>query len=201
MRDFKLAIYIITLFLSLSTPLAASGNVDIIFKDLEASCKAPKRGPPGPQGPQGPAGVLTSQFASSYSNGSFVTLGSEDASPLFFTSERTPPVGIIHPVDGNPAHFQIVNNGVYFIAWTFSVLKYDGDIVTVHLYNALTKRPLTPTPFSTKTIPPSLDGFNEIISGQTILPLSAGTVIQLQIQTVNGSIQILDPSIIIMQIY
>ncbi len=97
---------------------------------LQAKCHAPERGPPGPQGP---AGTLVSSYASAASDVQPI-IATFANFPINFTNNLVPPVGIVHPYQSDDSKFEIVDSGIYQIAWT---VPFEWDVTledTVELY-------------------------------------------------------------------
>jgi hypothetical protein len=162
---------------------------------LQAKCHAPERGPPGPQGPtgaagatgpQGPEGSLVSNYASAASD--IQTIIATFANfPINFTNNLVPPVGIVHPYQSDDSKFEIIDNGIYQIAWTVPV-EWDvtsEDTIELFLYDATTATYFLPSPISKgqfDNISGSITTTRYMtLSGQTIISLPAGTVVQLLI--------------------
>jgi hypothetical protein len=162
------------------------------------------QGPIGPIGPQGPPGTLVSNFASSFTTGNQqIPTNQATFTPINFNSDQLVPVGIIHPVPPGPdfSQFEVQNTGVYLIGWTFTFLNSDGlAFLDVRLFN------VSPNPFSTSTllVPSGSPNFSATISGQTVIPLTAGTSIRLEVRvpaaSAGANVQVANPSFWIVQI-
>lgn len=159
---------------------------------VEAKCHKPKQGPAGPQGvqglvgPQGPAGSLVSNYASAASDIQSI-IATFARFPINFPDNLVPPVGIVHPYLTDDSKFEIIEDGIYQISWTVPV-EWDSileDVVELFLYDATTATYFLPSPISREqfdNIPGSSSTTRFMtLSGQTIVPLSAGTVLQLLI--------------------
>lgn len=169
----------------------------IVFcaQSVEAKCRRPEQGPTGPQGsqgpigpigPQGPAGSLVSNYASAASDIQSI-IATFANFPINFPDNLVPPVGIVHPYQTDDSKFEIIDNGIYQIAWTVPV-EWDStleDVVELFLYDATTATYFLPSPISRgqfDNIPGSSSTTRFMtLSGQTIVQLSAGTVVQLLI--------------------
>lgn len=145
------------------------------------------QGPAGSQGPQGPAGALVSNYASAASDIQAIILTGAKF-PIDFPDNLVPPVGIVHPYQSSDSQFQIVDSGIYQISWTVPV-EWDVDLkneVELYLYDATTSTFFLPSPISKGAfddITGSTTGTRFMtLSGQTIVQLSTGTVVQLLIQ-------------------
>lgn len=161
-------------------------------QSVVAKCHKPEQGPRGPQGsqgpagPQGPAGSLVTNYASAASD--IQTIIATFANfPINFTDNLVPPVGIVHPYQSDASKFEIIDSGIYQISWTVPV-EWDNqfeDVVELFLYDATTATYFLPSPISKGQfdhIPASSSTTRFMtLSGQTIVPLSAGTVVQLLI--------------------
>lgn len=98
-----------------------------------------------------------------------------------------PPAGIVHPYQTDDSKFEIIDNGIYQISWTVPV-EWDvasENAVELFLYDATTATYFLPSPISKgqfDDISPSITTTRYMtLSGQTIISLSAGTVVQLLI--------------------
>ena len=150
---------------------------------VEAKCFKPKQ---GPAGPQGPAGSLVSNYASAASDIQSI-IATFANFPINFPDNLVPPVGIVHPYQTDDSKFEILDNGIYQIAWTVPV-EWDStleDVVELFLYDATTATYFLPSPISRgqfDNIPGSSSTTRFMtLSGQTSVQLSAGTVVQLLI--------------------
>jgi hypothetical protein len=169
--------------------------------EVQAGCKAPRRGPPGPPGPAG-TGTVISNYASAFSTGTqAVTAASPYA--ILFNTNQVPPKGITHPVANN-AQFQVLQAGVYLITWTLS-LTIDSltieDTASISLFDVTTNTAINPNPFENQFVD---DSDSKSVSGQTIVSLPANEVIELRIAFSTGPpatpFQITDPTFTITQI-
>lgn len=130
----------------------------------------------GPQGPSGPAGSLVARYASAYTDNDLQIVGPAETAPINFANdEPTTPVGINHSLVDR-ANFEILNEGVYLITWTMTltVIEVSTNVLII-LSN--TGVPIPPAPQFQGTV---LSGVTTI-SGQKIVRLSPGNILQLQL--------------------
>lgn len=138
-----------------------------------------EQGPRGPRGPRGPAGAFATRFAAAHSDITQVITAATET-PIRFPVNNFPPVGIVHPVNGNTTQFQVLNTGLYLITWTLSGTSTtdEGESVTTRLFNVTTGTTIHPDPATrTRAFPDA--PFS--ISAQTIVRLPAGTIVQLRV--------------------
>lgn len=175
------------------------------FGSIQAECFPPERGAAGAPGPQGSQGIpglpgpTLSNYISAYTQGSSEVLGAGVFNPVIFLTNRFPPQGIVHPLGLDFSEFQILNTGVYRIGWTFSVFTtlIEGQQINVQLFDVSTNLPIPPTPFTQDVVP--VLGFASI-SGHTIVPLLANTVIRLEVLPTLSGTTIVNPSFFIYQV-
>lgn len=184
-------------------------------------CKKPDTGPPGPQGApgtpgadgaqglpgrQGPVGPFIKRSASAYTQG-VQTFDAVAGNAVDFQTNSYVPVGIVHPtMSGGTTEFAVLNDGYYFITFTLSVESENPlAIVSATLVDLTTGLPLHPDPFVSKSGVNNLLVQNPLsgnLSGQTIVFLTAGSVIQLQLSQdqVDNELTVTSPIFTIMQI-
>ena len=160
----------------------------IIFSTqlAEAKCHKPLQGPAGPQGIPGPAGTLVSQYASAAGDVESV-IATIANFPIHFPTNLVPPIGIVHPYLADDSKFEITESGIYQVSWTVPV-EWDvisENAIELFLYDATTASYFLPSPISKgqfDNIPGSASTTRFMtLSGQTILSLPSGTVVQLLI--------------------
>ncbi|CCB87034.1 MULTISPECIES: hypothetical protein [Parachlamydia] len=167
---------------------------------IEAKKKPPATkpgppGPPGPQGPPGPPGVFHVSYASAY--GERQTIDSNHVFiPITFEHQRTTSIGMEHPVSNQYERFKIQNSGVYHIGWAITATSESDDEIEISLFNVTQG-----APFQSDTLGKASLVANQaqVISGQTIVPLTAGTLFELQVASYFGN-ALIQPSITVMQI-
>lgn len=167
--------------------------------DHSTSCHKPKQGPAGLTGPTGPQGstgpAITSSYVSANGAAQTQTIMSR---PVSFDLPDIAKLNIIHPAGPPPDNsaFKIVNTGIYLIGWNVSLANFTTSeqvFIGVDLNFSLVP--------STRELVNLVTPFFSVISGQTILPLAAGDIIQLQITHFTSStIEVENPSFIITQI-
>jgi hypothetical protein len=149
--------------------------------EVQAGCKAPRRGPPGPPGPQGPAGTgtLAANYASAFSIGTQDVTSTVSPYAILFNTNQVPPKGIVHPV-ANTAQFQVLQAGVYLITWTLSLTinNETEDTAQIILFDVTTNSAINPNPQQNQFVD---DNDSQSVSGQTIVSLPANEVIELQL--------------------
>lgn len=161
---------------------------------LKAGCEAPKQGPRGEPGPP-----FVVNYATAYSQGSQII---PPGSQIAFSVNRVPPVGISHVALANPFWFRVLQDGLYYVSWTFTTQSAVEQSISVNIRNVSTNTLISPVPFSVNTTPVTTGGF-QTIAGSGLIPLSANTTIALEVSLdvgVEGNIAIIDPSISIFQI-
>jgi hypothetical protein len=163
-------------------------GVMLLTNHADAKCQKPEQGPPGPPGPSG--SLVTNYVSSSSSPQIFLDIGTH---PIEFQNNIIPPVGIIHPYQSTDSDFQILNTGVYQISWTVQV-NWDPrtkNIIELYLYDVTASSQIPPIPVGKATFDDHTASAQHprymTLSGQTIISLSANTVIQLQINLSNAS--------------
>jgi hypothetical protein len=155
-----------------------------------------RRGPRGPQGPQGPQGTLVTNLASSFSTEP-QDIGVVDFIPIRFDMEQFPPVNIQHPVGERFDQFQVpdtdTGTGKYQIGWEMSAANPTGSTLSTRIVR--NNSPVQPSPFA-------MDDINglESVSGQTILQLQRGDVIQLEARADPSSIRLNNRSFLIQRV-
>jgi hypothetical protein len=103
-------------------------------------------GPAGVQGPQGPAGTSSggaAAVASAYTQNAPQTINSINNTvftPITFAVNEFTPIGIVHPVSGNTAQFEVLETGYYDVSWTFTAITTIEVPIfgTVELFNVRT---------------------------------------------------------------
>lgn len=159
-------------------------NQEAAFENaLQAKSKTKPSGPPGPPGPQGPPGNLVSNYAAAYGETQHV-FAINNYSPIDLGHEQTSPTGVIHPVNGNLARFQVANSGIFHIGWSFSATNIIDDTVSISLFNVSTSSFLEPAPLGVATVQANT---TQILSGQMIVALAAGTIFEFQVCSQQGN--------------
>ena len=157
---------------------------------LEGGCKTPRQGPQGEPGP--PFAV---NFASAYSQGTQII--PSGAGVAFFVN-RVVPVGVAHSGAPEPTWFRVLQDGIYYVSWTFTAQSVVDQTVSVNIRNVSTNNLINPTPYSVQTIPA---GEFSTISGSAIIPLLANMTLALEVSfTAEGNTAVIDPSLNIFQI-
>lgn len=134
-----------------------------------------EQGSPGPRGPRGPAGAFALAYAAANNQLSQVLPATTD-NPILFPDNNFPPVGIIHPVAADTSQFQVPETGHYLITWTLTGVSDMDEEVSIKLFNTTTGNAINPNPFATTEV---LAGQIFTMSGQTIVRLAGGRVVQL----------------------
>ena len=145
------------------------------------------QGPRGPRGPRGPAGAFALRFAAAHSDTPQAVEATGDTL-VDFTINNFTPVGIIHPFAGDDSQFQVLNTGLYLITWTMSVtalIQSEVDTFNVQLFNVTAGAAIPPDPMVTTTLDFLVGPVTFPLSAQTIVPLTAGDVVQLRINHAN----------------
>ncbi len=155
-------------------------------------------GPAGAQGPQGPAGTSSggaAAVASAYTQNVPQTISSINNTvftPITFAVNEFAPIGIVHPVSGNTAQFEVLEAGYYDVSWTFTAITTNEVPIfgTVELFNVTTSTPIGPAPFERFTL--NVASFpnpeeTKSVSGRKIVFLPANTVLQLQANFINSA--------------
>lgn len=143
-------------------------------------------GATGPTGVTGATGSLAVNYASVASDIQTIVFSGANF-PINFPTDLVTSVGIVHPYLADDSKFQILNDGIYQISWTVPV-EWDvtsEDTVELFLYDATTATYFLPSPISKGQFD-SITGSSTTtrfmtLSGQTILSLTNGTVLQLLI--------------------
>lgn len=140
-------------------------------------------------------------YDAAYNNSEGQVISTPDTfTPISFPfNQPGTPVKISHPYLSDNTKFKITHSGVYFMAWTLTISDASSTETTqVQLFNFTTGQPINPNPFQTidQFVGPDADS----VSGQTLLRLQAGTVLQLRVSSSTGSVSVLDPTFIIMRI-
>lgn len=139
-------------------------------------------------------------FASAYDNVP-QTINSVNSftSVIFRSNQPDSPRHIAHPHSADDTKFEIKHSGVYLISWTITCANPSrsfNDVTSLQLYNETTSNALNPTPFQSTLVVI----FPFTFAGQTIVSLKAKTVLQLQVSSQIGGLQILDRNLCIAQI-
>jgi hypothetical protein len=136
--------------------------------------------------------LVSPAFASAYTqyeilkDGQSITNGSPVAIH-FSTNQPRTPQNIQHPVNGDDTQFKILEDGTYLVGWTLSLEDLRaGPQVLVQLWNATLSQAIGPDPVAVVDMRASLESF-DTTSGQTIVRLTRGTVLQLRLQAVRAT--------------
>lgn len=145
------------------------------------------QGPRGPRGPRGPAGAFAQRFAAAHNDAPQVILQLANT-PVLFPIDNFTPVGIVHPVAADTSQFQVLNTGLYLITWTMTVAATvieEPDVFSVRLFNVSSAITIPPDPAASTAIDFAIGIPVFPLSGQTIVPLAAGTIVQLRVDHTN----------------
>ena len=152
----------------------------------------------GRAGATGAAGVLTANYISSYSTG-MQPVGAAQVA-VQFTTDRATSNTIVRSTSGT--EFTVPTTGLYFIAWSTSVV--DGaDAPTTYLaYLTLSVNGVEQLPNILNAVGSSIEAlppFVGTLSGSLLIPLAAADVVQLHVQSVNPAMSLEHPIISIQQ--
>lgn len=170
-------------------------SIGLFSQFIEAKCHKHEKchicpqgptGATGPIGPQGATGNIINNYASVASDVQSIIFTGANF-PINFPNDLVPPVGILHPYLGDDSRFLIEDSGLYQISWTVPV-EWDvtsENIVELYLYDAATLSYFLPSPISRESFDDITNSSStsryRTISGQTIVSLNTGTIVQLLI--------------------
>lgn len=162
-----------------------------------------------PSSPPSNSPILTSSSISSCCDQAYASASATNqhlmlsvATPITFDQKNISPNGIKHPHKGSFARFNLKQKGLYLISWTINLSWNDASqsAITLDLFDTTTNTSLFQT---AKTLPATTtlpkDKY-DVISGQTLLALKAGTVLELKAQTTNINAYVADGEFSIIQI-
>lgn len=124
----------------------------------------------------------------------------------FVFNQPGTPLRVLHPLSSDNTKFEIKETGSYLIGWTVNLvletqLATQSTDVTIQLFNFTTSSPISPDPFNVLQLFNSgesgpLDAI-ECVSGQTIVSLPKGTILQLRVTSSNPGLFIYNPTFFI----
>ena len=165
------------------------------------------QGNTGPTGPQGATGSVSANYASG-DDTAIQTIPLDGQQNIAFANDQVTAVGIVHPVSGDFSQFQILNSGTYLFQWylTFnfsSSLSTNPTLLSPRLFNLSTTTTISPVQMITVDLPDATSYTN--IAGQSLVTVTAGTIMTLQISSIDlgsggSSVNITNRTFVITQV-
>lgn len=126
----------------------------------------------------------------------------DTAYPVVLNHNRVWPHNITRPFPGDATMFKIGKEGRYSIAWTLTINNPNGDIVVANLYDVTTQSIIPIGVPSQGMEGNSLDFAQPVssLSGQTIVRLKEGTILQLTIDHETEGLELLNPQLTIFRL-